>query len=73
MTTTIAHTAIVKEVMQVLELRNRVAGRQNLAGVYLTDTPPDKTIHVIALTIRLDPEQIAVIFLNSVHGRLTPD
>jgi hypothetical protein len=31
MTTTIAHTDIVKEAMQVLELRHRVPGRENLA------------------------------------------
>jgi hypothetical protein len=70
MTTTIAHTDIVKEAMQALELRNRVPGRENLAGVHLTDKAPAKKVYDIALTTPMQPEDIAVILLNSVHGKL---
>jgi hypothetical protein len=77
MTNTIAQTDLVKEAMARLELENQVHGRENLAGVHLTTTPPKNggTIYDIALTTPMDPSDVALILLKSVHGlgRLTED
>jgi hypothetical protein len=73
MTTTISHTDIVKEAMLALEMPDVVHGRDNIAGVHLTNKAPAKKVYDIALTTPMDPEEIAKILLNSVHGNLTPE
>jgi hypothetical protein len=73
MISTMAHTDVVKGAMKALELEDRVHGRENLAGVHLTPDSAKKTIYDIALTTPMEPEDIAKMLLNSVHGKLTAD
>jgi hypothetical protein len=75
MTDTIAQTDIVKEAMGRLELTNKVQGRENLAGVHLTNVKPLKTVYDIALSTPMDPSDVAQLLLKSVHGldKLTPE
>jgi hypothetical protein len=76
MTSTIVHTDIVKEANRVLEVKQRVRGRANLAGVHIGDTPEDATAYHIEMANLIPPETIARICLQAVHaqdGSLTPD
>jgi hypothetical protein len=76
MTTTIAHTDLVKKAMQKLELNETVRGRANLAGVQLGTEPPGKITYSIEMGTPMDPEQIALICLKAVHvveGGLDPE
>jgi hypothetical protein len=63
----------VKEAMQKLELEDDVHGRENLAGAHITAVLPPKQIYDIALDDPMDPEAIALILLNAVHGGLSPE
>jgi hypothetical protein len=73
---TIAHTDLVKEAMEALELAQTVPGRENLAGVQLGTAPPDKVIYSIEMENGMSPEAIALICLKAVHvveAGLDPD
>jgi hypothetical protein len=67
MESTIAHTDLVKEAMEKLELRDTVPGRENLAGVRLGSEPPGKITYSVEMENGMSPEQIALICLKAVH------
>jgi hypothetical protein len=67
MTKTIAHTDLVKEAMEKLELKDTVPGRVNLAGVRLGTDPPGKITYSVEMQNEMGPEQIALICLKAVH------
>jgi hypothetical protein len=67
MESTIAHTDLVKEAMEKLELDDTVPGRVNLAGVQLGNEPPERVMYSIEMENGMSPEEIALICLKAVH------
>jgi hypothetical protein len=68
MESTIAHTDLVKEAMNILQLDEHVPGRANLAGVRLTDTTQeDESMYNIALGTEIAPERIAMSCLRAAQ------
>jgi hypothetical protein len=68
MTTTIAHTDIVKTCSHVLQLEDHVPGRTNLAGVQI-DEDESETMFNIELANPMPPEAIAQICPKAVHAQ----
>jgi hypothetical protein len=79
MTNTIAHTNLVRDAYDALELDGTIPGRVNLAGVQILEGPPDsfpKKVYDIVMENSIPPETIAQICLKAVHaqeGALTSD
>jgi hypothetical protein len=76
MTNTIAHTDLVKESNRILDVRQFVPGRANLAGVHLDETVSRDIVYDVQLADAFPPDEIALICLKAVHaqeGSLAPD